>query len=276
MSPSLTALAQAPAPTVHALAGLDRHDAQQMVQEFWEGIHAQQFEVVYQPQMDAQSGRLAGFEALVRWNHPIRGQLTPGAFLPILDRFRLTAQLDRWMLDRVMQQRLTWELAGHRPPRIAVNMSPQTLHSDRILEDVQACLFHNGQDVRALELEVTEVAGLDAVCQQTLQSLSQLGVAVAIDDFGAGYAALGTLAHTVASRLKLDRSLVAGVHRNARQAIVVRGVLAVAEQLGLRVTAEGIEGEDQLLWCRSQGIQSLQGYYIGRPMTAAAAQRWLP
>lgn len=257
---------------LHALTGIALQDARQVVEEFWTALRTGQFEPWFQPQVDVQTGHWVGFEALIRWNHPIHGVLAPGSFLPWFERFGLTPQLDRWTLERVMELREGWNRRGLRSPRVAVNLAPQTLQSERIVADVLDVFARFGGAARAVEVEVTEGTALDASCHENLRALVSAGIPVSLDDFGAGYAALATLADTAASGLKLDRSLIRDVHRNARQAIVVRHIIRLASELGLTLVAEGIECADQLSWCRGEGVSVVQGFGLCRPMPPGTAE----
>ncbi|MCX2726799.1 EAL domain-containing protein [Thermomicrobium sp. 4228-Ro] len=221
----------------------------------------------YQPVVDLATGRIVSVEALVRWYHPTRGAVSPAVFVPLAEVTGLISHLTQWVLLQACRQLRSWLRLGLAPDlTVSVNLSPTDfLHIDvpQLAEDI---LHVIGLPPERLTLEMTESAMLDpAVSRERLERLRALGIAVVIDDFGAGYSSLGYLKRLPVHGIKLDRQLIADIHENATSEAVVRSVLELARSLRLSVTAEGIENERQLVLLRSLGCDYGQGFAIARP-----------
>ena len=232
--------------------------------------------VAYQPVVSVASGRLAGFEALVRWQHPKRGLLLPPEFVPIAEETGLIVPIGRFVLQEACRQLRGWnEGRPSAPLRMSVNLSARQLASPGIVEEVEAAVESAGIDPRLLRLEITESVLLDRPEEAlaVLSRLRALGVQLALDDFGTGYSSLGYLVRFPVQELKLDRAFVSRVHHGEREAAVARAILVLAHELGMAVTAEGVEAEEQLAWLRAAGFDQAQGNLISRPLVAADAAR---
>ncbi|MHB8788138.1 MAG: putative bifunctional diguanylate cyclase/phosphodiesterase [Thauera sp.] len=227
--------------------------------------------LLYQPQAACSSGALVGVEALVRWEHPERGTITPDRFIPLAEEIGLICQIGEWVLDTACSQARAWEHEG-RPLRVAVNLSGQQVSTDGLVNVVRGALERSGLSPRLLELEITEGHILKRVehCIDTLRELKGLGITLAIDDFGTGYSSLSYLKRLPVDRLKIDRSFVEGVPADHDDTAIVATILAMARNLGLAVIAEGVETEDQLRHLSAARCDEYQGYLLGRPATAAA------
>ncbi|MCK7592596.1 putative bifunctional diguanylate cyclase/phosphodiesterase [Pseudomarimonas salicorniae] len=233
------------------------------------------FAVHLQPLFDCRSGALAGFEALARWPHPRRGLLGPGAFLPQLQTLRLMPRFDLMMLRRAIT--LLGSEQGGRIPRLAVNLSAESLEHPSLVDDVGELLRRHGVPAEQLLVEVTEGAamrsmqgGLDA-----LRRLGELGVAVAVDDFGTGYSSLTYLKDLPAQWIKFDRAFIASLGETER--MVLEALVPLCHRLGRRVVAEGVETQAQFELARSLGFDLAQGYLLARPTEADEALAvWLP
>jgi len=222
----------------------------------------------YQPVVDLASGRIVSLEALVRWQHPVRGAVSPGVFVPLAEVTGLISQLTQWVLLQACRQLRGWLRLGLASDlTVSVNLSPTDfLYIDvpQLAEDV---LEVTGLAAERLTLELTESAMLDpAVSRERLERLRALGVAVVIDDFGAGYSSLGYLKRLPVNGIKLDRELIVDIGEDAASEAVVRSVLELARSLQLSVTAEGIEHERQLVLLRALGCDYGQGFAIARPL----------
>ncbi|MCJ2070794.1 EAL domain-containing protein [Methylobacterium sp. J-030] len=230
-----------------------------------------EFVLHYQPQVDLTDGALVGAEALIRWQHPELGLLMPAAFLEVLDNGPDAARIGDWVLHAACAQAQAWRHDGLRPFRIGVNLCAAQFRDGRLVEQVAATLAETGLPAHALELEITETIILrhDPGVVAALQALRAMGVGIAFDDYGTGYASLSLLKRFPLTRLKIDRSFVSGLCANRQDAAVVRAVINLSRSFGLEVIAEGVETEEQHQRLLAKGCQEAQGYLFGRPMPAA-------
>jgi diguanylate cyclase (GGDEF)-like protein len=229
-----------------------------------------QFVLHYQPRVSLRDGRINGVEALVRWQHPVRGLVPPGEFIPLAEELGLISALGDWVLRAACAQAAAWRQAGHGL-RVCVNISARQLHSATFLADLRACLADTSLEPYWLELEITESVMMQRTqhVAELLQSLGALGVGLSVDDFGTGYSSLAYLKRLQIDSLKIDRSFVGGIPSDEEDVAIVRAVIALARSLRLEVVAEGVEERAQLDFLRSEGCDAAQGYLIGKPMAAA-------
>ena len=222
----------------------------------------------FQPTFDLASGAIEGVEALVRWQHPQHGLLGPGVFVPAAEESAAIVGIGRWVLAEACREAAGWSDLYGRAPVIAVNVSARQLREQGFLADVSGALAGAGLPASALRLELTESILLEATetTRENLAALTELGVALAIDDFGADHAWIGMLRALSPDVIKIDRSLVAGA--GDREQALLRGVLAFARELGLKVVAEGIETEEELVAVRRLQCDAGQGFHLARPMPA--------
>ncbi|MBO9714940.1 bifunctional diguanylate cyclase/phosphodiesterase [Sphingomonas sp.] len=230
-----------------------------------------QMHLNYQPVVDAGTGALKGFEALLRWTHPEFGNVSPAKFVPLAEEARLIAPIGEWVLRTACQEAARWDL----PVRIAVNVSPEQLHNPAFVSIVAQALAQSGLPPERLELEVTESVfmheGTAAI--QVLEKILDLGVRLSLDDFGTGYSSLGYLSRTRFSSIKIDRSFVQGASKGVKEAIaIIRAVVALADSLGMATTAEGVETEEEHHMVQALGCTKVQGYYFGRPLPVQEAR----
>jgi EAL domain-containing protein (putative c-di-GMP-specific phosphodiesterase class I) len=229
--------------------------------------------VYYQPLVNLSTGRIEELEALVRWQHPRRGLLSPAEFLPLAEDTGLIKKIGSWVLHEGCKQLNAWQqIPGCEQMSLAVNLSARQLDSPaELLADVRGTLLATGLNARHLTLELTEtVAMQDAESTaMTLRVFRKLGLRLAIDDFGTGYSSLAYLRQFPVDTLKIDRSFVAGIGRDDQETAIVRSVVALASSLGLGVTAEGIESSVQRDQLRALGVHRGQGFYFARPLPAA-------
>ena len=225
----------------------------------------------YQPVVDARSGTLCGFEALLRWRHPTLGLIPPGKFVPIAEEARLISAIGEWVVRTACAEAARWPDGVH----VAVNVSPEQLHNPHFVTVVASALAQSGLRAGRLDLEVTESVflreGTGAV--RVLGQILELGVGLSLDDFGTGYSSLGYLSSTRFSSIKIDRSFVQTASAGRVEAIaIIRAVVAMADSLGMTTTAEGVETEAELRMVQELGCRAIQGYYFGRPLPVEDAR----
>ncbi|MGK2859887.1 MAG: EAL domain-containing protein, partial [Thermoanaerobaculia bacterium] len=213
----------------------------------------------YQPQCDLRTGAIRGVEALIRWNHPQKGLLAPGAFIPIAEETRLIVPIGEWVLREACLQMRRWQEAGVGPPRISVNLSPKQFRRGDLARTVRQVLRETGIDPSALELEITESLAMQSTewTMETLRELKALGAQIAIDDFGTGYSSLGYLKEFPIDCIKIDRSFVEHIDTDESDAAIVSAIIAVAKTLRLRTIAEGVETEHQKAFLLDRGCEEM-------------------
>lgn len=249
-------------------AALARH---QVERDLRRGLEADQLELYYQPLWSLARQQWAGVEALVRWNHPVRGLLLPAMFLTVAEDAGLMPRLGEWVLDRACSDLQLWRTGTAADLRVWVNLSGDQLMSPTLADDIEAVLERYGVGSEALGVEVTETAVVDdiAKARSTLAHLRAAGVGVALDDFGTGLSSLTHLDALPLDVVKLDGAFVAGAGSPGRQRDLVDGIVTLVRRLGLEVLAERVESPDELAALRELGVDSLQGFYLGRPMPAS-------
>jgi diguanylate cyclase (GGDEF)-like protein/PAS domain S-box-containing protein len=234
-------------------------------------LERRELRVHYQPVVDLGAGRVAGVEALVRWEHPERGLLLPGEFIAVAEETGLIVPIGAWVLDQACRQIQRWhaDRPGRPPLRVAVNLSGRQLGHPGLVEDVSAALADTGIDPALVELEITESVLMDDVetSEETLRRLKALGVRIVVDDFGTGYSSLSYLRRFPVDQLKVDRSFVAGLGTDPGDSAIVAAIVTLAHTLGLTAVAEGVETAAQLAELRRLGCARAQGYLFARPST---------
>jgi EAL domain-containing protein (putative c-di-GMP-specific phosphodiesterase class I) len=265
----------------HAGDGVDREPAQEaLLEELHGALAAGQLCLHYQPKVCARTRRCLGVEALVRWQHPQRGLLAPGLFVPAVVGTPLEVVLDRWVLREAVAQLAQWRAAG-RALHVAINVSPATLAMPDLAEQVAAIAREatptQGGVLEGIELEVLETAALadlDAA-SRAIEACAAQGISFALDDFGTGYSSLAYLRRLPVSTLKIDRSFVGGMLANPGDMHIVRAVIGLAQAFGVVTVAEGVETPEHARVLAELGCTQLQGYGIARPMPAVALEAWL-
>jgi diguanylate cyclase (GGDEF)-like protein len=235
-------------------------------------LERQEFLLHYQPQVDARSGELLGMEALVRWQHPERGLVPPLDFIPLAEETGLILPLGEWVLRTACTQNRAWQEQGLPPLRVSVNLSGRQLKQADLAGTVGRVLAETKLAPACLELELTESILMESV-EATLDILDvirAMGISLAMDDFGTGFSSLSYLKRFPIDRLKIDYSFVRDLTRNPSDAALVRTIIAMGHNLGLKVIAEGVETEEQLVFLREHGCNEVQGYYFSRPVPAEA------
>ncbi len=230
--------------------------------------------LLYQPQVDAGTGRIIGLESLVRWRHKGRGVVCPAEFIPIAEQIGLAVGLGRWVMNEACRQIRDWLDAGLEPPQVAINLSGQQFRTQGELEsDLAQALRANALTPDRLELELTETVLMEASLEhsRTLLRLRQGGFAIAIDDFGTGYSSLDYLRRFPVDRIKIDQNFVKDLGATPGNEAIVKATIGLARALNLRVVAEGVETREQGSLLRSWGCEEMQGYYFAFPLSASEA-----
>ncbi|WP_420005069.1 putative bifunctional diguanylate cyclase/phosphodiesterase [Arenibacterium sp. LLYu02] len=240
-------------------------DKTQMVYDLRLALQNNQFELVYQLQNELDSLAPVGFEVLLRWNHPTRGRVSPVEFIPVAEETGLIRDIGQWVLREACREAASWT----HPYSVAVNVAPQQLVQPSFVEEVMDILMETGIDAGRVELEITEASIIDdqAHTLKVMHRLKALGIRIAMDDFGTGYSSLATLQAFPFDKIKIDRSFVQDVHKDAQRAAIVRSTLLLGSALNIPVLAEGVEVEDELRFLRTERCASVQGYYFGKPMS---------
>jgi diguanylate cyclase (GGDEF)-like protein/PAS domain S-box-containing protein len=235
-----------------------------------------EFELYFQPQVRLCDEAVVGAEALLRWRHPVHGIVGPGAFIEALSESSIAPAMGKWILRCACEKLAAWRRAGLPLGRIAANLFPLQVNSDTLVEDVEEVLRQTGLPAMALELEITEKAALDqSNAVRSLERVSQTGVQLAFDDFGTGYASLSSLTKYPLARIKIDRSFVANIEKNAEDAAIVRSLIVMAHNLGLAVVAEGVETHQQAEFLQQEGCDEAQGFLFSCPLPADEFERYL-
>ena len=238
-------------------------------------VARQQLELVYQPKVHAPTGAVTGAEALLRWNHPQRGMVSPGVFVPIAERHGLIGTLGEWVIDEACRQARDWRDQGLRM-RVAINLSVHQLRRPDLAERIGAALARHQINPDLLTCEITESVAMEDsdATMKVFEKLAAVGVHISIDDFGTGYSSLAYLRKLPVGELKIDRSFVLDLETSGDACAVVEAVVKLAHTLGLKVVAEGVETEGQNRILRGFGCDQLQGYLFAKPMSAKALSLW--
>ncbi len=231
----------------------------------------------YQPQVNLRSGEIIGAEALIRWQHPEMGLVSPAKFIPLAEETGLIFPVGEWVMREACSQIKRWQDAGVMTPTVAVNLSAHQFRQRHLVKMTTGVLLDSGLDGRYLELEMTESAVMEDADRviKVLRELKEAGTTISIDDFGTGYSSLSYLKQFAIDKLKVDQSFVREVTRDPSDAAIVTAVITMAHSLGLNVIAEGVETEGQLEYLRSHGCDEIQGYFFSRPVPAGDFEQML-
>lgn len=240
----------------------------QLINDLWQAQDNQELRLFYQPKFCAPQGPILGFEALIRWQHPQRGLLSPDIFLPLAEKTGLIVSIGNWVINEACRQLRVWHLQGNPHWSVAVNLSSLQFEQAGLVETVVKALNTHRIPPEQLTLEVTETTAMRNPDESVriLTQLTELGVKASIDDFGTGYSSLLYLKKLPASELKIDRAFVNELQTQNEDATIVTAIVALAQTLNLKVVAEGVETQEQQSFLTSLGCNSLQGYLLGRPI----------
>ncbi len=237
--------------------------------EMRRGLERQEFILYYQPQYRLSDGQFCGMEALVRWQHPERGLLLPGKFITIAEDSGLILPLGEWVLHTACAQNKQWQDLGYPPVRVAVNISARQFRQKSLVSQIAGILAETGLEPKWLELEITESLSMENVAfsVEILQKLKSMGIRLSIDDFGTGFSSLSYLSRFSLNTLKIDRSFIAALNNHLDGQAIVLAIIELAQNLGLKVIAEGVETEAQLNFLRTNGCDEVQGFLLARPVS---------
>lgn len=251
------------------------HRRMQLQRDMREGLKRNEFELLYQPQLDLKQNTLVGAEALIRWNHPERGVVSPAEFIPVAEESDLIIEITRWVLDKACTQARQWQGAGWQNFRVSVNLSAKHFESPTIDADIQTALTLNQLTPELLELELTESALLEADTElpKLLERWSQQGISLAIDDFGTGYSNLSYLSELPIDKLKIDQSFVRDFNTNKNRRVVVQTTALMARALKMKTVVEGAETKGVIKALSAMGCDMVQGYAISRPLKPLALEQ---
>jgi diguanylate cyclase (GGDEF)-like protein len=239
-------------------------------------VEQNEFTLHYQPKIRCSDQTTVGFEALLRWNHPAKGSISPAVFIPVAEQSNLIVDVGRWVLREVCRQQAAWKAQGLRILPIAVNFSPMQLLAHP-LDELLAPLAEFGLSQDCIEIEITESAMMDKLpsANAVIDSLRRSGIHISIDDFGTGHSSLSNLRRLPIDTLKIDRSFVEDIEQSVEAYDIVATIVAMAKALSLDVVAEGVETETQAALLRSHGVDVMQGYLFARPMPGEAIAKLL-
>jgi predicted signal transduction protein with EAL and GGDEF domain len=236
-------------------------------------MDAEEFELFYQPLIDLGTNQIVACEALLRWNHPSRGLISPGEFIPIAEEIGLILPIGEWVLRKACDEAINWPA----PVSLAINLSPIQFKSRNLVQAVILALANSGLSPKRLELEITESVLLEDndTTRSLLHQLRNLGVSIALDDFGTGYSSLSYLRSFPLDKIKIDQSFIRGLSERADSLAIVQSITRLGTSLGMQTTAEGVETQEELDHVRAAGCTHGQGYYFGRPVPAREIKRLL-
>ncbi len=232
-------------------------------------INNNEYYLVYQPQYNAVTGTVAGVEALLRWQHPTRGTLSPNEFIPYAENSGLIIEIEKIVLEKAISKAAEWETSGFFPNiRIAINISPQLLYQDSFIQSVHDLLVKYGCSPSILKFEITEQAAIkyQAISIAKLHEIRRLGIEISIDDFGSGYSSLAYLKDLPVDQIKIDRSFVMNIVEEQRNQAIIKSIIQLCSGLNLSVIAEGAETKEEVDFLTNTGCEYIQGYYFSKPL----------
>ncbi|WP_332262444.1 putative bifunctional diguanylate cyclase/phosphodiesterase [Paenibacillus sp. GSMTC-2017] len=244
--------------------------------EMYRAIQRSEFVLHYQPQYDLVSGRMVGVEALVRWEHPVRGLLSPGTFIPLAEESGMIVQIGDWVLQEACRQNKEWQNAGLTPMPVSVNLSIRQFLQHDLASRIAEVLEKSGLEPKYLDLEITESMTIDVGhVSRCLLAITDLGVGISVDDFGTGYSSFHYLKNFPIDRLKIDRSFVRDIQQDPSDAEIVAAIIAMAHNLNIQVIAEGVETEAQMEFLRKHNCDEMQGYFWSPPVSSENIEEML-
>lgn len=240
-------------------------------------LEREEFMLYYQPQVDLKTGEIKGVEALIRWNSPERGLISPGVFIPIAEETGLIVPMGEWILRSACIQSLKWQQPGYPGLRMSVNISARQFREPQFIEKVAEVIKETGMNPQWLEIEITESIAMEYAedSMEQLRRLKQLGVRIAIDDFGTGYSSMNYLRKLPIDTLKVDQSFVQDIGIDENGEAIVVTIIHLAQSLNLKVIAEGVETKNQQIFLRTNSCHEMQGYLFCKPVPPVEVEKYL-
>ena len=250
-------------------------ETMQLGNELYRALENKEFELYYQPQVNCSTNKIVGLEALIRWNHPVLGQIQPGKFIPIAEHTGLIHSIGKWVLSEACRQNKDWQNRGLINIPVAVNLSMRQFQNPDIVNDVLSIVNSSGLDPKYLELEVTESIALNDTnyVVEILTKFREKGIAIAIDDFGTEYSSLNYLKQLPVDRIKIAMPFVQGIQDNFKDEAITKAILVLARSMGLKVVAEGVESDCQFAFLSQQMCDDVQGFLFYKPMPVQELER---
>jgi diguanylate cyclase (GGDEF)-like protein len=249
-----------------------------MENEFERALENGEFELYYQPQVDVKGGDLIGLEALIRWNHPIQGFMSPAEFLPELESSKFMEPVGRWVIKEACRQLSEWQKNNHQLPRVSVNVSPSQFDDESFPDFVSQALDAHSIEAKCLGIEITETLFMKHTncIEKNMQRINRMGCKISLDDFGTGYSSLSYLIRFPVDVIKIDQIFIRGLLSNPQYRVLISSVIGMAEGFNdMKVVAEGVEEESQLETLKELGCDAYQGYLYSKPVPASAIEPML-
>jgi diguanylate cyclase (GGDEF)-like protein len=250
----------------HMVEGLERRNKIELLLETAD--FDESFDLYYQPQFDTASGKLHGMEALIRWYHPQEGFISPGEFIPIAEEVSLIKPISDWVLEKAMRQIKQWNNTYSAEWVMGINISPISLNSVSFMPNLNALIKSIEIEPKFIDFEITEHSAMNTapIVQEIFTTLSELGIQISIDDFGTGYSSLSYIKRFDVDTLKIAKELIDNITEDQDDHLIVKAIVMMADGLGLKTIAEGVETKEQLDLLKELGCNRIQGYYYGRPV----------
>ena len=243
----------------------------------YRALEQNEFYINYQPQVELSTGEIIGLEALIRWENPELGFVSPAVFIPIAEQIGLINEIGQWVLKTACEQNRKWQIDGYNPVCMAVNVSANQLRNSTIIEQIKNVMIATGLDPMFIELEITESVAMNETTYivELLNSIKKLGISISIDDFGTDYSSLSRLSVLPIDKIKIDKQFIDGIEESEKDKAIVKTIINLAKNLDLKVIAEGVENENQLRFLKQELCNEIQGYYYYKPMSAEDVERIL-
>lgn len=246
----------------------DKHYEAQLYNEMYEGLKHKEFELYYQPFIDMKTDKIVGAEALIRWNHPKKGLVPPGLFIPVAEKSGLIVDIGKFVIEDAIKQQKKWEIFKFNKLQISINLTLREIEDGEVVNYIEDMLNHHQVDPKSIKFEITEnVAMVKAdIAKQEFDALKALGVHLALDDFGTGYSSFGYLKDFKLDTIKIDQSFVMNMLKEPEHQKIVRAMIGIGHNFNLQVTAEGIENKETYEKLKEFGCDIAQGYYFSKPI----------
>lgn len=253
------------------------NETMELSTNLYRAIEKNEFELYYQPQLSCHNNQIMGVEALIRWRHPVMGLISPAKFIPIAEKTGLILPIGEWVLRTACQQNKKWQEQGLPKIRMGVNLSLRQFHNNDLLNLVESVLKETKLAPQYLELEITETIAMKekSYIINTLNAFRQIGVSIAIDDFGIEYSSLSYLKHLPVDRLKVAMQFIRGIGIDHKDEALAKGIIVLAKSIGMNVIAEGVETKEQLEFLKNHNCDEIQGYYFFKPLIEAEMTKLL-